>query len=94
MTVGDIIKAVRWCIDEEAVNAANIADVSAFDYEGGAHTDIGLMNNIINLGFKNERVVRFDKCPWNQVVTAVAVGVDKDGNFGEIAMDVFTPTKE
>lgn len=47
MTVGDIIKAVRWCIDEEAVNAASIADVSAFDYEGGAHTDIGLMNNII-----------------------------------------------
>ena len=53
-----------------------------------------LMNNIINLGFKNERVVRFDKCPWNQVVTAIAVGVDKDGNFGEIAMDIFTPTKE
>lgn len=52
------------------------------------------MNNIINLGFKNERVVRFDKCPWNQVVTAIAVGVDKDGNFGEIAMDIFTPTKE
>jgi len=47
MTIGDIIKAVRWCIDEEAVNAAEIADVSAFDYEGGAHTDIGLMDNII-----------------------------------------------
>ena len=47
MTVGNIIKAVRWCIDEEAVNAANIADVSAYDFDGGTHTDLGLMNNII-----------------------------------------------
>lgn len=44
MTVGNIIKAVRWCIDEEAVNAANIADVSAYDFGAG---DEGLMNNII-----------------------------------------------
>ena len=47
MTVGDIIKAVRWCIDEEAVNASNIADVSAFDFDSGTHTDLGMMNNII-----------------------------------------------
>ena len=47
MTVGKIIKAVRWCIDEEAVNASNIADVSAYDFDGGTHTDEGLMNNII-----------------------------------------------
>jgi hypothetical protein len=47
MTVGNIIKAVRWCIDEEAVNAANIEDVSAYDFDGGTHTDLGLMNNII-----------------------------------------------
>lgn len=47
MTVGNIIKAVRWCIDEEAVNAANIANVSAYDFDGGTHTDLGLMNNII-----------------------------------------------
>ena len=47
MTVGQIIKAVRWCIDEEAVNAANIEDVSAYDFDGGTHTDLGLMNNII-----------------------------------------------
>jgi hypothetical protein len=47
MTVGEIIKSVRWCIDEEAVNMAEIADVSAYDFEGGIHTDIGLMNNII-----------------------------------------------
>ena len=47
MTVDNIIKAVRWCIDEEAVNAAGIADVSAFDFDGGTHTDEGLMNNII-----------------------------------------------
>jgi len=46
MTVGNIIKAVRWCIDEESVNAANIADVSAFDFDG-SKTDTGLMNNII-----------------------------------------------
>ena len=46
MTVGNIIKAVRWCIDEEAVNAANIADVSAFDFDNEV-TDLGLMNNII-----------------------------------------------
>jgi len=47
MTVGNIIKAVRWCIDEEAVNAANLADASAYDIDAGVHTDIGLMNNII-----------------------------------------------
>ena len=47
MKVGDIVKAVRWCIDEEAVNAAEIADVSAYDFDGGVHTDEGLMNNII-----------------------------------------------
>ncbi len=47
MTVGDIVKAVRWCIDEEAVNAAALADVSAYDFDGGTHTDLGLMNNII-----------------------------------------------
>ena len=47
MTVDNIIKAVRWCIDEEAANAAGIADVSAFDFDGGTHTDEGLMNNII-----------------------------------------------
>lgn len=47
MTVGEIIKSVRWCIDEEAVNMAEIADVSAYDFEGGIHTDTGLMNNII-----------------------------------------------
>lgn len=47
MTVGDIIKAVRWCIDEEAVNMASIDDVSAYDFDDGTHTDTGLMNNII-----------------------------------------------
>ena len=47
MTVKQIIKAVRWCIDEEAVNMANLADASAYDFEDGAHTDEGLMNNII-----------------------------------------------
>lgn len=47
MTVGEIIKSVRWCIDEEAVNMSEIADVSAYDFEGGIHTDTGLMNNII-----------------------------------------------
>ena len=47
MTVGNIIKAVRWCIDEEAVNAANLADASAYGIDAGVHTDIGLMNNII-----------------------------------------------
>lgn len=47
MTVGNIIKAVRWCIDEEALNVAGIADVSAYDFDGGTHTDMGLMNNII-----------------------------------------------
>ena len=47
MTVGNIIKAVRWCIDEEALNVAGIADVSAYDFDNGTHTDMGLMNNII-----------------------------------------------
>ena len=47
MKIGDIIKSVRWCIDEEAVNAANLAGASAYDFDGGTHTDLGLMNNII-----------------------------------------------
>lgn len=47
MTVANIIKAVRWCIDEEAVNAASLDGASAYDFDGGTHTDIGLMNNII-----------------------------------------------
>lgn len=47
MTVDDIIKAVRWCIDEEAVNMSGIANVSAYDFDGATHTDLGLMNNII-----------------------------------------------
>ena len=46
MTVGDIIKAVRWCIDEESVNAANINDASAWDFDG-SKTDTGFENNII-----------------------------------------------
>lgn len=47
MTVDDIIKAVRWCIDEEAVNMADIEDVSAYDFDESTHTDLGLMDNII-----------------------------------------------
>lgn len=47
MTVGEIIKSVRWCIDEEAVNAAALVGASAYDFDGGTHTDTGLMNNII-----------------------------------------------
>ena len=44
MTVGDIIKAVRWCIDEESVNQAELAN--AYDFDDGK-TDEGMMNNII-----------------------------------------------
>ena len=47
MTVDNIIKAVRCCIDEEAVNPSGLADVSAYDFDQGTHTDLGLMNNII-----------------------------------------------
>lgn len=47
MTVGEIIKAVRWCIDEEAANVAGLANASAFDFDGGTHTDTGMMNRII-----------------------------------------------
>lgn len=46
MTVGDIIKSVRWCIDEERVNYSYLDGASAYD-SGGEHTDIGLMDNII-----------------------------------------------
>lgn len=44
MTVGNIIKAVRWCIDEESVNVSNLEDASAFD---DGETDTEMMNNII-----------------------------------------------
>lgn len=47
MKVKDIIKAVRWCIDEEAVNQTGFADATEYDFDGGTHTDEGLMNNII-----------------------------------------------
>lgn len=46
MTVGDIIKSVRWCIDEERFNESFLDGASAYD-SGGEHTDIGLMDNII-----------------------------------------------
>ena len=53
-----------------------------------------LIRNIIkDEYFKNLNPCQFGKCPWNQPVSAVAVGYDSDGNFGEIAIDVFTPTK-
>lgn len=45
MRINEIIKAVRWCIDEEAVNMANLG-ASAYDFDGGK-TDTGLMNRII-----------------------------------------------
>jgi len=47
MKVVDIIKSVRWCIDEEAVDTVGFANASAYDFDGGIHTDNGLMNNII-----------------------------------------------
>ena len=53
-----------------------------------------LLNNLIrDPYFKNRKVVEFAKCAWGQPVSAVAVGFDSDGNFGEIAIEVFTPTK-
>lgn len=53
-----------------------------------------LLNNIIRDDyFKNKKVVEFGKCPWNQPVSAIAVGFDSEGNFGEIAIEVFTPKK-
>lgn len=46
MIVQNIYKRVRWCYDEEALNAANLDDVSAYDFDN-ASTDNGLMNHII-----------------------------------------------
>lgn len=46
MQVGEIIKAVRWCIDEESVNMAGFAAASAFNFDGNV-TDTGLMDRII-----------------------------------------------
>lgn len=46
MTVGQIIKAVRWCIDEEAGNVGSLVDNSAAAFDGGM-IDTVLMNNII-----------------------------------------------
>jgi hypothetical protein len=42
-----------------------------------------LLNNIIKMGFKNQREVKFEKCPWNQPASAIAVGVDADGKLVE-----------
>lgn len=47
MTLREIIKSVRWCIDEEAINAASLDGASAYDLDTDVHTDVGLMNNII-----------------------------------------------
>lgn len=53
-----------------------------------------LLNNIIRDDyFKNKEVIEFGKCPWNQPVSAIAVGFDSEGNFGQIAIEVFTPEK-
>lgn len=41
MTVSDIIKSVRWCIDEESVNTTNLVGASSL------LTDTTLMDNII-----------------------------------------------
>lgn len=46
MSLDDIIKSVRWCIDEEAVNMAELAGASAYDFDGNV-TDTGMMNRII-----------------------------------------------
>ena len=46
MLVSNIINSVRWCIDEEAVNSANLDGASVFDFDSQT-TDSGLMNNII-----------------------------------------------
>ena len=53
-----------------------------------------LLKNIVAQGAENCAKVEFEHCDWNQVVTAIAVAYDSDGNFGEIAMDVFTPIEE
>lgn len=45
ITVGDIVKAVRLCIDEEGGNTASLADASVLG--GFATEDAALMNNII-----------------------------------------------
>ena len=47
MTTDEIIKQVRWCIDEEAYNEAALEGASAFDFGGNNHTDTGMMNRII-----------------------------------------------
>ena len=46
MTVEAIIQAVRFCIDEQALNSAEFTDASEYDFDG-ITTDNGLMNNII-----------------------------------------------
>ena len=46
MNAGDIVKAVRWCIDEEAVDVSSLDGASDFDFDDET-SDIGLMNNII-----------------------------------------------
>ena len=53
-----------------------------------------MIENIIRDNyFRNLNPCKGEKYPWNQTLTAVAVGFDAEGNFGEIAMDVFTPIK-
>lgn len=49
MTVADIIKEVRLCIDEEAVNATGLqfTTANAYDFGGGSVSDVGLMDSII-----------------------------------------------
>ena len=71
-----------------------------FRYENGitggtSATTFSPDNNITREQmFHNLNPCVFDKCSWGQTVTAAAVGYDKDGNYGEIAIDVFTPVKE
>lgn len=100
MTVGDIIKAVRWCIDEEALNVAGIADVSAYDFDSGTHTDLGLMNNIIR--YKIPAALRWVclYAPAEQLSGVASGGsgsttidiIQEDASLGATG-NVLTPTK-
>ena len=86
---GRAVLASEVTCNDKVVNFYN--SIFAGDLTGS--TRRSLINNLVQRGFKNERLVMFDKCPWS-AATALAVGEDKDGNYGEVVMYVIHPNKQ
>lgn len=86
---GRAVLASEVTCNDKVVNFYN--SIFAGDLTGT--TRRSLIENLVQRGFKNQQLVMFDKCPWS-VATALAVGEDKSGNYGEVVMEIIHPNKQ